>query len=448
MTPYSRSSVQRSSREQQVLQAANPPGHSTYWQFLRTPPSLGQRAPSDASVHIRAPALRASPTSINFPCAPPSHSQFVLAPHQPSPTEQRKRAKSQVGPKPPMGLSRRPSLTSSFRSPTVSPGGLFPLCSHLQTTHTSYVVEDTQNSRHNFQSTVPDGQVAWAGSGYPSIAQPSRSSASDDTQRTVFHQGYVAAGGQNAHSRRLSRTEDLFSNSNSNFESTYSSYNTKQKILAASGQPSAQGSHPNFSRDDSRINSQSNVTAGAQKARVTASHSSTSQAPSYHDSCNPQRPSSRSSHTHRPSPSPRLNSRDTQIPSSSHGSRDTQKSSSEIEQVHPMLSDIALVAAVGAALADHREFLWYGVWSIAIKDHMFYRENMTHRRTPSWVVKVRTQKFVVPNYLKRLSGNDTFSFKLMDRSGKSAVAFKFIADRIKARESDFWGLPLPKPIKQ
>ncbi|OJA19817.1 hypothetical protein AZE42_08420 [Rhizopogon vesiculosus] len=72
----------------------------------------------------------------------------------------------------------------------------------------------------------------------------------------------------------------------------------------------------------------------------------------------------------------------------------------------------------------------------------------SEKKDPTFAVKVRTQKFVVPAYLKRLSGNDTFSFELMDRSGKSAVAFKFIADRIKARESDFWGLPLPKPIKQ
>ena len=200
MPPYTRA---QASRAQQVSQAANHPEHASHGQFLRTPPPLGQRAPSNASVHIYAPALRAPPDSINFPSASPSHSHFVPAPHQPSPTEQRKRAKSQVGPKPPTGLSRRPSVTSSFRSPTVSPDGVLSQCfpgSHLQTTHPAYAVGDAQNSRsrtlsnaavvssnfnyYNLQSAGPYGQVGSAGSGYPSIAQPSISSASHETQRS------------------------------------------------------------------------------------------------------------------------------------------------------------------------------------------------------------------------------------------------------------------------
>ncbi|OJA12532.1 hypothetical protein AZE42_11248 [Rhizopogon vesiculosus] len=92
--------------------------HPDYGQILQTPLPLAQRVPSGAYAYDRPPALRASSTAFNFPCAPPSHSPFIPAPHQPSPTEQRKRAKSQVGPKPTTGPSRRPSVASSFRSPT------------------------------------------------------------------------------------------------------------------------------------------------------------------------------------------------------------------------------------------------------------------------------------------------------------------------------------------
>ncbi|OJA17900.1 hypothetical protein AZE42_10387 [Rhizopogon vesiculosus] len=40
-------------------------------------------------------------------------------------------------------------------------------------------------------------------------------------------------------------------------------------------------------------------------------------------------------------------------------------------QQHPMLKDIALIAAVAAARKDIEEFPWYPVWAIAIKDWMF-----------------------------------------------------------------------------
>ncbi|OAX34595.1 hypothetical protein K503DRAFT_785649 [Rhizopogon vinicolor AM-OR11-026] len=247
--------------------------------------------------------------------------------------------------------------------------------------------------------------------------------------------------------------------------------------------------------------------------------------------------------------------------------------SSQIGQDHSMLRDIALAAAVAAAHEDHREFLWYGVWTIAIKDHMFYRCNtsttacnlvpqyvLQREYDPSsdestaegkpkreWVIPdfvlvlqrlhlssigpatIMRQKVVmiveikpirpkhfrfpmipftpifpqvrrqalfafasnptlntvgsiitfgnmwtygeirspmdqllsswseakdptwspeklkmtirIPRYLQKLSEHKCF-FNLMDRGGKSAVAFQYIADRIKERESDFWGLPI------
>ncbi|KAJ8588153.1 hypothetical protein M405DRAFT_863195 [Rhizopogon salebrosus TDB-379] len=40
-------------------------------------------------------------------------------------------------------------------------------------------------------------------------------------------------------------------------------------------------------------------------------------------------------------------------------------------QQHPMSNDMGLIAAVTAARGDHREFPWYPVWVIAIKDWMF-----------------------------------------------------------------------------
>ncbi|KAG0700388.1 hypothetical protein DFH29DRAFT_1056018 [Suillus ampliporus] len=51
-----------------------------------------------------------------------------------------------------------------------------------------------------------------------------------------------------------------------------------------------------------------------------------------------------------------------------------RQANSAIQQ-HPMLRDIALIAAVTAARGDHREFLWYPVWVIAIRDWMFSNSN-------------------------------------------------------------------------
>ncbi|KAG0704495.1 hypothetical protein DFH29DRAFT_372824 [Suillus ampliporus] len=55
-----------------------------------------------------------------------------------------------------------------------------------------------------------------------------------------------------------------------------------------------------------------------------------------------------------------------------HRSRANRRPSGQMEH-HPMLGDMALIASVAAASTDHREFLWYGVWTIAIKDYMFHR---------------------------------------------------------------------------
>ncbi|OJA10747.1 hypothetical protein AZE42_04258 [Rhizopogon vesiculosus] len=52
----------------------------------------------------------------------------------------------------------------------------------------------------------------------------------------------------------------------------------------------------------------------------------------------------------------------------------------------------------------------------------------------------------VPRYLWKLSEHKCF-FNLMDMTGKSAVAFQYIADRVKERESDFWGLPIQQPTR-
>ncbi|OAX33142.1 hypothetical protein K503DRAFT_804605, partial [Rhizopogon vinicolor AM-OR11-026] len=331
-------------------QAVNHPG---YGQIPQTPLPLAQRVASDAYAYDCPPALRAPSAAFNFPCAPPSHSPFVPAPHQPSPTEQRKRAKSQVGPKPTTGPSRRPSVAFSFRSPTVSPDGPLSSCfpgTHPKATPRAYDIEDAQNalartmssvaivssnSKTRFQSTDPSGAAA----GYSSIAQLS-TSPYPDTRRPNVHPDYAAPGGQNAPSRTLSRAEDLFSNSQSNFESTYSSYHTthgktqEQTAWAGLGQSSAQVTNIMHSHESQRSKSQSNKTTGAQKAQATAGH---------------------------------------EAPSSRYDSQRTQNSS-RIEQ-SPMLRDIALIAAVAAANADHREFLWYGVWNIAIKDYMFSRCN-------------------------------------------------------------------------
>jgi hypothetical protein len=48
---------------------------------------------------------------------------------------------------------------------------------------------------------------------------------------------------------------------------------------------------------------------------------------------------------------------------------------STVIQQHPMLKDIALVAAVAAARTDNQEFLWYPVWVIAVKDWLFFNSN-------------------------------------------------------------------------
>ncbi|OAX34277.1 hypothetical protein K503DRAFT_834452 [Rhizopogon vinicolor AM-OR11-026] len=49
--------------------------------------------------------------------------------------------------------------------------------------------------------------------------------------------------------------------------------------------------------------------------------------------------------------------------------------SAAVIQQHPMLHDIALVAAVTAARTDKKEFLWYPVWVIAVKDWLFANSN-------------------------------------------------------------------------
>ncbi|OJA12534.1 hypothetical protein AZE42_11247 [Rhizopogon vesiculosus] len=107
---------------------------------------------------------------------------------------------------------------------------------------------------------------------------------------------------------------------------------------------------------------------------------------------------------------------------------------------HPTLNTVGFILTLGE--------LWqYGEFSRPADNLL---SSWSEAKDPSWTRSARkvAVKVHVPDFLRSLSGNNWFAFSLMDMNGKSAVAFKFIADLIKARESDFWGLPLPKPTGQ
>ncbi|OJA10757.1 hypothetical protein AZE42_04262 [Rhizopogon vesiculosus] len=68
-------------------------------------------------------------------------------------------------------------------------------------------------------------------------------------------------------------------------------------------------------------------------------------------------------------------------------------------------------------------------------------------KDPTYSTEEMDMPIRVPRYLRKLSEHKCV-FNLMDMTGKSAVAFQYVADRIKERESDFWGLPIQQPIRR